>query len=110
LNKSFKSAVEDLVQSSQIPKSLEHANSFKMQTQTAVKQVLIDDLLYRYLPLQKITAGSSSKLAQTELISNERNKSDTSTYQVARVKAVIKVASTAHREPGTLAANAAQSD
>jgi len=110
-DKSFKSSADDLVQSSQIPKSLGYINSFKMQTQTAVKQVLIDDLLYRYLPLQKITAGSSSKSALISQIGNDRNsKSDTSTYQVTRVKAVIKVAPAAHREPGTFAANTTQSD
>lgn len=98
------------MQSSQIPKSLEHINSFKTQTNTAVKQVLIDDMLYRYLPLQKITAGSSSKPALISQVGNDRNsKGDASTYQVARVKAAIKVAPTARREAGAFAANATQS-
>ena len=97
--------------SSQISKCLEHINSFKMRTHTAVKQVLIDDLLYRYLPLQKITAGSSSKPALVSQVGNDRNsKSDTSTYQVARVKAAIKVTPNDQREPGIFAANTAQGD
>ena len=82
-----------------------------MQTHTAVKQVLIDDLLYRYLPLQKITAGSSSKSALISKIGNDRNlKSDISTYQVARVKAVIKVTPAAHREPGVFTQNTTKID
>ena len=101
LNKSFKLVSNDLAQSSKISRSLEHINSFKIQTHTAVKQVLIDDLFYRYLPLQKITAGSSSKSALMSKVNNDRSlRSDISTYQVARVKAVIKVAPNAHREPG----------
>lgn len=31
------------------------ANSFRMQTNSAVKQVMIDDMLYKFLPLQCIS-------------------------------------------------------
>ena len=51
-------------------------NSFKMQTQSAVKQVTIDDMLYKFLPLQSIQCGGQN--------------SKSACYQVARIKAVVK--------------------
>ena len=34
-----------------IPVSLGHVNAYKMKTESAVKSILIDDMLYKYLPL-----------------------------------------------------------
>ena len=46
-----------------------HINSFKMKTESAMKQVLLDEAFFKYLPLQKLNHG----------------------YQVARIKAVVRV-------------------
>ena len=66
----MKNSVKDIVQIEFSRQKLEHSNCYKLQTHSAVKPVLIDDLLYKYLPLQPI--GELQ-------------------YQVARVKAVIKL-------------------
>lgn len=82
-----------------------------METQTAVKQVRIDDVFYRYLPLQKITAGSSSKQGMISHSGPARNGlDDTSTYQVGRVRAVIKVNLDSSRDPTTIPPNSAATD
>lgn len=36
---------------------LGHFNTFKMKTESAVKTVMIDDLLYKFIPLQTISCG-----------------------------------------------------
>jgi len=56
---------------------LPHLNSFKMQTFSSVKTVQIDDLLYKFMPLQQISGQSHGKFSS-------------STYQMARVNAVLR--------------------
>lgn len=46
-----KNTAKDLVRIEFSRSRLEHSNCYKLQTQSAVKPVLIDDLLYKYLPL-----------------------------------------------------------
>lgn len=57
--------------------SLGIINTFRKQTNSAVKQVLLDDMLFKFLPLQTLNCGEIQEEGATP-------------YQVARMKAVLR--------------------